>query len=123
MNNNSTIVINGNSYIGSSISISNGKITINGEDVTPDSKEISISVNGNIDFLQVDACNKVSVVGNVGGVTTKSGDVDISGDVVGGIQTMSGDVDCGNIGGSISTMSGDIKYKKLNNKTIWKTII
>ena len=108
----STIIINGNTYSGNSIVVTNGKVIINGKDVTPDSKEITISVDGNIDELKVDACNKVSVNGNVSNIKTQSGDVDISGDVSGGIQTMSGDIDCFNVGGSISTMSGDVKHKR-----------
>lgn len=51
----STIRINNNSYVGNSVVITNGKIIINGKDVTPDSKEINISVEGNIDELKVDA--------------------------------------------------------------------
>jgi hypothetical protein len=108
----STISINGNTYSGNSIVVTKGKVIINGKDVTPESKEINITIEGNIDELKVDACNKVSVNGNVGNLKTQSGDVDITGDVTGGIQTMSGDVDCGSVGGSISTMSGDIKHRR-----------
>ena len=106
------IIINGNNYSGNNVIISNGKVIIDGKDVTPDSKNIEIKVDGNIEQLSVDACNKVEITGNVSNVKTKSGDVDISGDVSGSIQTMSGDVDCGNVGGSISTMSGDVKNKR-----------
>jgi hypothetical protein len=108
----STITINGKTFSGNYIVVTNGKVFVNGEDVTPDSKEINISVEGNIDELKVDACKKVSVNGNVGKVKTTSGDVDITGDVNGGIQTVSGDVDCGNVAGSISTVSGDVKHKR-----------
>jgi hypothetical protein len=108
----STITINGNTYSGNSIVVTNGKVIVNGKDVTPDSKEINISVQGNIDELKVDVCSKVSVTGNTKNVSTKSGDIDIAGNVEGSIQTMSGDVDCGNVAGSISTMSGDIKHKR-----------
>lgn len=111
----SIISINGNTYIGNSVAISNGKVFIDGKEAScdgKDSKEINITVNGNIDELKVDACNKVLVTGDVFNIHTQSGDVDVSGNVKGGIQTMSGDVDCGDIGGSISTMSGDIKHRK-----------
>lgn len=51
----STITIDGNTYSGNSIVVTtNGKIIINGKDVTPDNKEINISVQGNIDELKVD---------------------------------------------------------------------
>ncbi len=108
----STITINGNTYSGNNIVVTNGKVLINGKDVAPDSKEINISVEGNIDELKVDACNKVSVNGNISNIKTQSGDVDITGDVSGNIQTMSGDVDCGHVQGSISTMSGDVKHRR-----------
>lgn len=107
-----TISINGNTYSGNSIVVTNSKIIINGKDVTPDSKEINIKVDGNIDELKVDACNKVEVTGDVSNLKTQSGDVEISGNVTGSIQTMSGDVDCGTVGGSISTMSGDVMYRR-----------
>lgn len=107
-----TISINGNTYSGSNIVVTNGKVIINGKDVTPDSKEINISVEGHIDELKIDACNKVSVVGSVKSLATQSGDVEVVGDVDGNIKTMSGDVDCGMVGGSISTMSGDVKHRR-----------
>jgi hypothetical protein len=109
----STITINGVSISGNNVVVSNGKVFVNGKDFTPEIKEINIVVNGNIDKLEVDSCDKVQVKGKVGNVKTLSGDVDVSGDVNGSISTMSGDVDCNNVSGSIATMSGDVKYKKL----------
>ena len=105
------ININGKTIFGKSISINNNKIIIDGEDVTPDSKEISIKVEGNIEKLSVDACNQVTVTGDVGKINTMSGDVDVTGNVTGNIETMSGDVHCGNVGGKIKTMTGDIRTK------------
>jgi hypothetical protein len=106
------IVINGNTYIGSSIIISNNKVIVNGQDVTPDGKEINIKVEGNINELKVDACNNINVNGDVQSVSTKSGDIDVSGNVNGSVSTISGDVNCGSVGGSISTISGDIKHRR-----------
>lgn len=108
----STIIIQNNTYSGNSIVITNGTIFIDGKDVTPDSKEINISVVGDIEELKVDACNKVSVEGNVKSISTQSGDIEVSGDVHGSISTMSGDVDCNKVSGSVSTISGDIKHKR-----------
>lgn len=109
-----TVTINGVTITGGrNISVINGKIKVDGKDYTPaDAKEINIVINGNVDKLEVDACDKVTVTGDVSTLKTMSGDVDITGDVKGDIKTMSGDVDCGNVGGSISTMSGDVKNKK-----------
>jgi hypothetical protein len=108
----STITINGNTYSGNNIVVTKGKVIINGKDVTPDSKEININVEGNIEELKVDTCDSIIINGDVSNITTQSGDVEISGNVTGSIQTMSGDVDCGTVGGSISTMSGDIKHRR-----------
>ena len=93
------------------IIVSKNKIFVDGVDVTPDSKEINISVNGNIDTIKVDNCNKFTVEESVKQISTISGDVEITGDVDGNVKTMSGDVDCGNIQGSVSTMFGNIKHK------------
>jgi hypothetical protein len=107
----SIIRINNNGYVGNSIVITNGKVIVDGKDVTPDSKEINISVEGDVAELRVDACSRVSGAGNAGNVKTQSGDVKVAGDVTGNVQSMSGDVDCGSIGGSVSTMSGDVKHR------------
>lgn len=107
-----TISINGiNVSASGSISITNGKVFVNGIDVTPEGKEINIVITGDTDKIQVDACNTFIVNGKVGSVKTMSGDVDVRGDVDGSIQTMSGDVECGKVSGSVSSMSGDIKSR------------
>lgn len=113
----STITINGNTISGNlsgrNIYINNNKIIIDGVDVTPDSKEINITVSGNIEQLSVDSCNKFSVTGDVGNLKTINGDVDVTGNVNGSVKTVSGDIDCGNISGDVSTVSGDVKHKKV----------
>ncbi|MFM7858674.1 MAG: hypothetical protein ACKO96_43835, partial [Flammeovirgaceae bacterium] len=79
----STIKINNKSFKGGrNVIIANGRVIIDGSDVTPgDDKAITISVSGNVDKLEVDHCNLVSVVGDVGSIKTKSGDVEIKGNV------------------------------------------
>lgn len=106
----STIKINGNIISGNNIVISKGKIMIDGVDVTPEGKEINIIIDGNIEKLEADACDKIEVKGTVNNLKTMSGDVQC-GNVNGSVSTMSGDVKCGTISGSVSTMSGDIKHK------------
>lgn len=124
-----TITINQKSFQGRNIVINNGKVVIDGKDVTPDGKEINISVVGNIETINADACTKIEVKGDVRSVKTMSGDVEVTGNVTdsatstsgdvevggsvgGNVKTMSGDVDCGDIKGDVSTMSGDIKHRK-----------
>jgi hypothetical protein len=125
----SSITINGNTYSGNNIVVTNGKVFVNGKDVTPDSKHITITVEGNVDEIKVDVCSGVSILGNVkninttsgdvivtgevsGSVETTSGDVEIGGNVTGNVETTSGDVECQNISGSVSTVSGDIKHRR-----------
>ena len=105
------IRINNNDYVGRSITISGNKIIIDGKDVTADhsdSKEISITVNGDLDNLDVDYCKEIAISGNVGKIRSGSGDVTCNG-VTGNVQTGSGDVECETITGDVQTGSGDVK--------------
>lgn len=110
----SQVIINGRSYIGNQITVINGKVIVNGEDYTPDSKEINIQIDGNIEQLKVDTCLKCTVNGNANYVQSGSGDIDISGEIIGNVQTGSGDIECGNVGGNIQTGSGDIKCNNVS---------
>lgn len=109
---NSRISINGTTYNGNSVTIINGKVIVDGKDMTPDAKNIDIRVVGDISKLSVDICDSLTVTGNVNDLNTVSGDVSIGGDVSQNVKTVSGDVKCGNIGGKVTTVSGDIKNKK-----------
>lgn len=103
-----SININGSTFYGGrNITINNGRVIIDGKDLTPDAKNISIQVNGDVHEMSVDACNQVDIHGSVGQISTLSGDV-ICHAVSGDVNTMSGDVRCQNVGGSVKTMSGDI---------------
>lgn len=110
-----TVTVNGRTITSNrSITVINNRVIIDGEDVTPDSKNIIIEIQGNVNELSVDACSKITVTGDAKTVKTKSGDVDIGGNVSGNIQTMSGDVDVsGDVGGDVSTMSGDVRCRSM----------
>lgn len=102
-------IINGVRYEGSNVSVVGGKIFVNGKDVTPEQKHISITIEGDCESLDVDSCEYVNISGNVkGNVKTMSGNVKVIGDVSGSVSTMSGDVEAKSISGNSSTMSGDI---------------
>jgi autotransporter translocation and assembly factor TamB len=103
-----TIVSNG------SISVVNGKIMIDGKDQTPDSKNIDIKIEGNVDELKVDYCNRLTVEGVTNNVTTSSGDVNVNHNVGGSINTSSGDVECGDVKGNVRTSSGDVKAREIS---------
>lgn len=107
-----TININGSMISGSSgknITIINGRVIIDGKDVTQDSKEINITIYGNIDQLQVDSCSTISVSGDAGTIKSQSGDIDIAGNVFGSVSNMSGNISCGDVGLRANTISGVVK--------------
>lgn len=107
------ININGRTYSGNNIQISNNRVIIDGKDVTGDHKDekvINISVEGNIESLDVGYCQKISVKGDCGRVKSASGDVKITGNVTGDVSAQSGEIEIGgNVGGSVSTQTGDVK--------------
>lgn len=104
------ININGKSFFGNNIVVNNGKVIIDGKDVTPDSKVINIQVDGNVDMLQVDNCDKMEINGDANSAKTTNGNISISGSVKGDVQTTNGNVVCGQVGGSVSTKNGNIKH-------------
>lgn len=123
-----TVTINGVIYSGSNLIINGNKVIIDGVDCTPEAKQITINVEGNINELRADVCHEIHVAkGDVNSIRTTSGDVycnnvaesvfTTSGDVecediYGNVETTSGDVSAGLISGNVNTVSGDIRYKK-----------
>ena len=103
----SRIIVNGQVYTGTNVNVVNGKVIIDGKDMTPESKTINIVVEGNIEKLDVDACSMITVNGQVGELESGAGDVKC-GDVAGPVRTGSGDVQCGNVEGNVQTGSGDV---------------
>ena len=107
-----SISVNGTMYQSNNITVSNinGKrrVIINGNDVTPDDKQIDIRIQGDVNIVDISACDTVTISGDVKKVSTASGDIKC-GNVDGEVKTMSGDITCGSVGGNVKTMSGDVK--------------
>jgi hypothetical protein len=122
--------ISSKSISGRNIQIVNNRIVVDGNDITDqykDQKVINIQVDGDVQTLEADGANQVtingsvgsaksgvgdiSITGNCGPVVNGSGDVKVGGGVAGNIQTGSGDVSCGEVSGSVKTGSGDINTK------------
>jgi hypothetical protein len=109
----SSITINGQTYTGKkSVQIINNRIMIDGVDVSPKAKQITIQITGDVSHLSVDACETLTITGNAGEVQTQSGNV-YCGNVQRKVETMSGNVSCGTIHGNVTTMSGNIQSKKV----------
>lgn len=108
-----TVYINGQRIVtsGGNISVINGKVTIDGDDVDLGQfkeKVINIVVEGNVNSINSGSAD-ITVNGGTGTVSTQSGDVKVKGDVTGSVSTMSGDVGVkGKVEGNVKTMSGDI---------------
>lgn len=109
------ISINGDLVVGKSISIVNGKVYIDGKLSESNEKIINIHIEGNVEKVDVDACENVIVEGSVNSLQTTSGNVKVQNGVKGDLKTTSGDVEIdGEVGGSINTVSGDVKTAKVN---------
>lgn len=91
--------------------ITNNKVYVDGKDVTPKGKQITVQVTGNVENLKCDSCSSVTVSGNAGSVRSSSGDVEVTGNVTGDAETTSGDIYVkGGVKGSVSAVSGDIRH-------------
>ncbi len=106
------ITINGKTYKGNSVSIRNGKMTIDGIDIVGgDAPSMAgvmlIKVEGEVALIQSDL--SVSC-GNVAGSVTAGGSVNC--DEVGGNVTATGSVNCDDIGGDVRA-GGSVNADKI----------
>lgn len=107
------VTVNGQRYEGgSSVVVSGGRVLIDGRDVTPEGKTINIEVSGNITNLDVDACQHVSVTGDVQTAKVGSGNLIVTGNVSGDARVMTGDVNVGgDVRGKVNTSVGNVSAK------------
>jgi len=107
---NGKTIVSGNG----SIIISGNKVIIDGKDVTPDTKTINIQVTGNVQELEVDSCENLTISGDCNIVSSANGNISIGGSVGSSVTTSNGDIDiAGSVGGKVTTTNGNIKYRKL----------
>ncbi len=100
--------MNGVDIVGRSVTVVNGQVFVDDVDVTPDAKNITIEITGDVENLNVDTCRQVTINGNAQTVETAAGD-DRCHDVNGPVETISGDIKCGNVQGNVKTVSGDVE--------------
>ena len=128
----SKIIRGGNAFeVQGSLSMINGKwydgtgqeIDMNNLAGLKEAKTINITIEGDVERLEVDCCSSITVNGNVRKVNTGSGSItckDIDGDahtgsgsihaenIIGDAKTGSGNIRANSIGGKAKTGSGDI---------------
>ena len=105
------VTINGKTYYGNNIKVSNNKVIIDGKDATPeDTLKVNILVEGDIQRLEVDVAEKIAIGGYAGSVNTQSGSVEVRQHVVGSVETVSGSVKIqGDVHKNVQTVSGSVK--------------
>ena len=112
--NDGTVEINGVSYSGRNIQVTNGRVIIDGKEQSGAalSQPITINVAGNCGGIECGSGN-ITIKGSVGG-DIRAGSADVCcGDVAGNVLTGSGDVECGDVRGNIQTGSGDVNSEKV----------
>ncbi len=114
-----TIIKDGHGNIkqisGGTISIVNGKIFTNGQavnEINTDEKVINITIEGDVERLEVDYCKTIKVTGNAKRIHTSCGDIEVGGDVSGDVHTNCGSISCGNVDGDCHTNMGSIHHRK-----------
>ena len=112
------ININGMSFSGNNIQITNNKIYVDGKllDGTQleDAKIFNIVVDGPLSKLDVDNAESIEIKGDAGTVKTTNGNVKVSGSINGDVKTVNGNVSAINIEGKVSTVNGNINEKWKN---------
>jgi len=105
-----SVNINGALYSGRSISITNGKVIVDGKEQGQVSEhQVTVNITGNVEQVST-VSGDINVVGDVKDARTTSGDIDCN-HVIGNVETVSGDVDCGDIAGRVRTVSGNIRQR------------
>ena len=104
------IKVNGKSYTGNNVSIINNEVFIDGKkaEQSEDTKVINITVDANIEKLDVDYCDKLEINGDCRNVISKNGNLEIKGNVTGDVTNKNGNVICREVGGDVATKNGNV---------------
>ena len=117
--NNSIITLNGVTYTGDNIIITNDKVIIDGIDYTPEKcLQIDLTITGNVENMDINYCKNIFVQGNVDTLHNTSGNIQCND--VNTLKSTSGDILCNNVSGDIKTVSGNVKSNSIsgNVKTL-----
>lgn len=89
---------------------SDNVVIVGGRRIECGSRIAGINICGSMKSVQ--NLPNIVVNGNVGSVSSTSGDIEIHGNVSGSVSAVSGDVDVrGSVAGSVSTVSGDVDIR------------
>ena len=89
-----TVSINGKTYTGNNVTITGDSVYIDGklhDDSNDDSKTINVVVNGDLDSIEVETCNRITVNGDSKFINSKNGNIHAS-NVFGNIETKNGNI-------------------------------
>lgn len=112
---------------GGNIKMQNGRIWVDGVEVTEANSDgeqtalaniTHLTLNGDAGSFSVDMVDNIVITGSVNGkVESRNGNIQC-GDVKGDVETRNGEITCGNIGGEVKTRNGSIKHTKENTPDI-----
>lgn len=118
--NNSNVVINGVSYSGNNIVVTDNSVIVDGVvENLKNNQVVNIQIDGPVETLKVENGN-IHVNGNVDTIDATSADVSVTGDSK-SIKTLSGDVRCQNVYGNVESLSGDISCNHVHGLSMTKT--
>lgn len=113
-----TIIVNGDFVRRKTINtmvINGGKILVDGKPLSEldreDERVINITIEGDVERLEIDSCTKVEVQGDAHRIKTSCGDIEIHGDVDGDVHTNMGSITCGDVSGDCHTNMGSINRR------------
>jgi hypothetical protein len=116
----SSIIINGVSYSGESVTINNDKIIIDGKPVDmPDGKKIEVTVQGDLRSLQL-TNGIVNAQGLIGDIGMQNGTVNAAADIKGGISLGNGKVICNDVYADVNVDMGSIKASTIHGSASTK---
>lgn len=111
-------------FTGESMLIKDGKMYINGKLQGEDAKsedekkvvyrDLVIEFKGKAESIKAEGNVRVDVTGDVGSISSTSGNIVVEGHVLGDARTMSGNITASAVHGSVSTMSGDINVTRIS---------
>ena len=100
------------------MTINNGTIIVDGMSIEEWNNRneilvVNININGDIESLEADSCDTISISGNAINVNTKNGNVIVSGNVEGNAESKNGNITANTIKGDVETKNGNIYRTRL----------